>query len=223
MMRWFAVPERLCMLFSDPAGSPAETLVTEWRDYPQWHRGRQRYGVWLAPVDDPALLGCIAEARRQLADLIHPDTQRQPHLTVFVCGFEAATCVANDDFSPAQRQRQIALLTAARGRACTLPLGRADSFASAAFLPVGDPDGRLQGWRDALAGASIEVRQQDYVPHITLGLYRRRVSAAVIRQRLAAIAAPTAPLRVRELHYATYDARALLGPLTCRHRVLLGD
>ena len=35
------------MLFSDPANSPAETLVTELRDYPQWHRGRQRYGVWV--------------------------------------------------------------------------------------------------------------------------------------------------------------------------------
>ena len=211
------------MLFSDPANSPAETLVTELRDYPQWHRGRQRYGMWVVLPDDPQLLGYIDAARRQLADLLHPDTQRQPHLTVFVCGFEAPACVANDDFSPPQLQRQIERLARVRGPTCTLPLGQPDSFASAAFLPVGDPDGQLQCWRNTLADVAHEVRQQPYLPHITLGLYRRRVSAEVIRQRLRAIAPPATPLAVRELHYATYNARQLFGPLTCHHRLMLDD
>lgn len=209
------------MLFSDPSNSPAETLVTELRDYPQWHRGRLRYGVWVVLPDDPRLLDYIEAAQQQLADLLHPNTQRQPHLTVFVCGFEAMTCVANDDFSPMQRQLQIERLRPWRGSNCTLPLGRPDSFASAAMLPVGDPDGQLERWRDALGSAASEVRQQAYMPHITLGLYRRRVSADVIRQRLGDIAAPPVSLAVRELHYVTYAARELFGPLTTHHRVSL--
>lgn len=209
------------MLFSDAERGPRETLATELRDYPEWHRGRRRYGVWLAPVTDPALLGYVGDAQRQLADLIHASPQRQPHLTLFVCGFEQPARVADDDFSPAQLQRQIELLGASRGPACVLPLGRPDSFASAAFLPVGDPSGRLDGWRRTLGEAAREVRQAVYVPHVTLGLYRRRVGADVIRRRLAQLAPPPVPLRVGQLHYATYDARTLFGPLESRHCLML--
>ncbi|KRE89423.1 hypothetical protein ASG87_03535 [Frateuria sp. Soil773] len=209
------------MLFSDPEGGPAETVVTEWRDYPEWHRGRARYGVWLVPLLDPALLGYLREARRQLADLLHPDTERQPHLTVFVCGFEQPARVADDNFSPQQLQAQVGLLQRMRGPAFTLPLGRPDSFASAAFLPVGDPDGRLDGWRRMLGEAASEVRQAAYIPHVTLGLYRRKVDADTVRRRLAQLAPPPLPLRVGQLHYATYDARVLFGPLESRHRLLL--
>ncbi|MGP1665432.1 MAG: hypothetical protein ACTS5I_05880, partial [Rhodanobacter sp.] len=95
------------MLFSDPTTSPSETMVAELRDYPEWHRGRLRYGVWVVLVDEPALLSYLREARQQLADLLHPCAERQPHLSVFVCGFEAPACIANDDFSPAQWQDQI--------------------------------------------------------------------------------------------------------------------
>lgn len=205
------------MLFSDPATSPAETLVAELRDYPEWHRGRLRYGVWLALVDDPALLDYLRAAQARLADLLHPSPQRQPHLTVFVCGFEAAARRADDDFTPAQLHAQIERLQRVRGPACALPLGRADSFASAAFLPVGDPQGRLARWRAALGGAAREVRQQAYHAHVTLGLYRRTVDAATLRRRLAELDPPPPTLPVRQLHYATYAASTMLGPLESRH------
>lgn len=211
------------MLFSDPATSPAETLVAELRDYPEWHRGRRRYGVWLALVEDPALLDYIRATQARLADLLHPSPRRQPHLTVFVCGFEAPACVIDDDFSPPQLQRQIAQLERVRGTACSLPLARPDSFASAAFLPVGDPQARLARWREALGGAAREIRQQAYCAHVTLGLYRRKVDAATLRQRLAELDPPPVPLAVTQLHYATYDARSMLGPLQSRWRRLLGD
>jgi hypothetical protein len=209
------------MLFSDPKASPAETLVAELRDYPEWHRGRLRYGVWLALVEDRALLDYIRAAQERLADLLHPSPLRQPHLTVFVCGFEAPACVADDDFSPAQLLGQVERLERVRGPACTLPLGRPDSFASAAFLPVGDPLGRLARWREALGASVREVRQQAYCPHVTLGLYRRKVDAAAVRQRLAELGAPPASLAVAQLHYATYRADRMLGPLQSRRRLLL--
>ncbi|PWK87772.1 2'-5' RNA ligase family protein [Fulvimonas soli] len=209
------------MLFSDRANGPAETIVAELRDYPEWRRGRTRYGIWMIPVEEPALLAYLRDARRRLADLLHPCPRRQPHLTLFVCGFESAARVADDDFTPAQLRRQIDLLGRDDGAAGALPLGRPDSFASAAFVPVGDPEGRLAGWRARLARAAREVRRAPYVPHITLGLYRRRVDAATVRARLAGLEAPPVPLPVGELHYATYEARVPQGALSSRCRLRL--
>ena len=208
------------MLFSDPIGGPAETLVADLRDYPEWHRGRRRYGIWMLPVDDPALLDYIDAARAQLADLIHPSPRRQAHVTIYVCGFHGAGD-HDDDFPPHRLDRQVALLEAHAGTGCALPLAPLDSFASAAFIPVGDPMGRLARWREVLAEGSREIRQAPYVAHITLGLYRQCVPAEVIRQRLGAVAAPPSWLRATELRYATYQAQDHFGPLRCVRRVAL--
>ncbi|WP_430388889.1 2'-5' RNA ligase family protein [Dyella sp. 20L07] len=211
------------MLFSDPTSSPAETLVTELRDYPEWHRGRERYGVWVVPVDQPPLFSYIEHVRRQLADLLHPCSERQPHLTVFVCGFHQPARMENDDFTPELLRRQIAVLENAASVARTLPLAQPDSFASAAFIPVRDPEGQLAHWRAMLEGVSPEVRQAVYIPHITLGLYRRRVSAEVIRRRLSNIEPPTVPLVMNQLHYVTYLARSQLGALQSHYRLQLAS
>src|SRR5579859_6835217 len=209
------------MLFSDIVAGPAATLVAELRDYPEWHRGRERYGVWVVPVVQPALLDYIAHVREQLADLLHPCPQRQPHLTVFVCGFHQLHRNADDDFSTAQLRRQLALLRDEHGLSCSLPLARPDSFAGAAFIPVGDPEGRLGRWRALLGQVCSEIRQVAYVPHITLGLYRQRVSAETVRDRLGVFEAPIVSLRVTELRYVTYAARNQFGTLRSHGQVPL--
>ena len=209
------------MLLSDTRAGPRESLVAELRDYPEWHRGRARYGVWLVPVFDESLHDYVRAARQCLSDLLHPSPQRQLHLTLFVCGFEQPARLADDDFTPAQLRRQIELLGQARGGPCVLPLGPVDSFASAAFIPVGDPAGRLSRWRHVLEHAGREVRQATYVPHITLGLYRRKVTAKDLRARLGDIGLPPVSLKVTELHYATYCARTHFGPLESHHRMVL--
>lgn len=209
------------MLISDMKHGPSDTLVAELRDFPEWHRQRQRYGVWIIPVDDPSLLHYIETVRLRLADLLHPSAQRQAHLTLFVCGFEQPSRVEDDDFSPTQLRDQIESLEGLRGVACSLPLSAPDSFASVAFIPGMDPAGELTRWRCALAVAANEVRQSTYVPHITLGAYKRKATAEEIRQRLAEIEAPTMSLRISQLHYVTYDARVHFGPLQTRHVVRL--
>ncbi|MGO4521643.1 2'-5' RNA ligase family protein [Dyella sp. 2RAF44] len=210
------------MLFSDSTAAPAQTLVADLRDYPHWRRGRLRYGVWIVPVVDTELLEYIRVARNQLADLLHPSPRRQAHLTVFVCGFHGEG-ERDDDFPLQRLGQQVALLEADAGVACSLPLARVDSFASAAFIPVGDPMGRLARWRGVLGECSAEIRQSPYVAHITLGLYRRCVSAAELRQRLDDVRAPPPSLQASELQYVTYDARDQLGPLQCVRRVALED
>lgn len=211
------------MLLSDPHNSPPHSLPCELRDYPEWHRGRSRYGLWLLPVQCPALLAHIAWLRLQLADLLHPPGRRQAHISLFICGFSSGLRRHDDDFSKAQLQAQLRDLGRAPGPCLNLQIGAADSFASAAILPIQDPSGQLQAWRQRLAKHASEVRQAPYLPHITLGLYRRSLPAELLRERLNALqlAAPQ-PLQVRQLHYATYSAHQLFGPLRVRHSLHLG-
>jgi 2'-5' RNA ligase len=209
------------MLISNLEHGPSETMVAELRDYPEWHRGRQRYGVWTIPVDDPALLAYIDAARQRLADLLHPALQRQPHLTLFVCGFDHPTRIEDDDFLPAQLHAQIESLQGLGSAECELALGPPDSFASAAFIAVNDPGGQLTQWRNTLELAANEVRQAAYVPHITLGLYKRKATAEEVRRRLRELDPPPTSLRINQLHYATYEASQQFGPLETKHVVRL--
>lgn len=211
------------MLLSDPDLPFAETTATQLRDYPEWHRGRDRYAIWMIPISCPRVLAHIEQMTSQLADLLHP-TRRQPHITLFVCGFEQDRRIHDDDFTAGQLRQQLLDLEQLSLPPCTLQIGPPDSFASAAILSVGDPQGHLQRWREALGRSCTEVRQAAYVPHITLGLYRRSISAQLLRQRLAQLSvADDLYLPVEQLQYATYSSNDMFGPLECRQRVIYGS
>lgn len=198
----------------------SETIATERRDYPEWHKGRGRYAIWMIPIDCPRVLAYLDQVTRQLADLLHP-SQRQPHITLFVCGFEQERQVHNDDFTAAQLQQQIAALRALPLSA-TLQIGRPDSFASAAYLSVADPDGHMHAWRSALADGCSEIRPMVYVPHITLGLYRQRIRADKLQERLDEVHYPSELLLpVSRLEYATYSSADMFGLLECRQTIQL--
>ena len=206
------------MLLSSSGFSFSETIVTQQRDYPEWHKGRSRYAIWMIPIDCPRVLAYLDQATRQLADLLHP-SRRQPHITLFVCGFEQERQVHNDDFTAAQLQQQIAALRALPLPA-TLQIGRPDSFSSAAYLSVTDPDGCLHDWRAVLADSCSEIRPLAYVPHITLGLYRQRIKADELQGRLAEIHYPAELiLPVNRLEYVTYSSADMFGLLECQQTV----
>lgn len=212
------------MLLSQAQTGPTHTLPCELRDYPQWHRGRQRYAVWSIPVDCPAVLARMQAARELLGDWLHPADQRQAHITLFVCGFIASQRQHSDDFTAPQLERQSQALAQLRPRAFSLQIGGLDSFASAAFLQVTDARQQLPLLRRQLAGATREIRQAPYHPHLTLGLYRQRIAAAAWRERATALAElPPLPLAVKELHYCSYQAQQLFGPLRVERRLPLAD
>lgn len=212
------------MRICDPANSPPRSIPCELRDYPEWHHGRRRYGVWLLPVQCPSLLAHIYRLRTELADLLHPAGQRQAHISLFVCGFASGLRRHDDDFSKAQRQQQLRELGQHPGQTLTLAVGMADSFASAAFLPIHDESGQLQQWRDRLARHATEIRQAPYSAHITLGLYRRSLPAQLLRERLMALhEAQPRTLQIRQIQYATYNAQQLFGPLRVKHSLHLGN
>lgn len=212
------------MLLSDPNNSPLHSLACELRDYPEWHRGRSRYGLWLLPVQCPALLAHIAWLRQQLADLLHSAGRRQAHISLFVCGFSSGLRRLDDDFSKTQLQGQLRELGRTPRAALSLQIGQPDSFASAAILPIHDRSGQLAAWRQRLAEHSTEIRQSAYLPHITLGLYRQSLPAELLRERFSALQQRgPEQLQVRHLQYATYQARQLSGPLRVRHSLHLHE
>ncbi|MDX5372196.1 MAG: 2'-5' RNA ligase family protein [Pseudomonadaceae bacterium] len=209
------------MLLSDPLHGPAQLLPAERRDHPEWHLGRERYWLWAIPVDCPAVLQRLQAARRLLDDWLHPPGARQAHVTLFVCGFATPTPRHDDDIAATLLQAQHRALAALGVAPFELHIGGLDSFASAAFLAVHD-SGRLERLREALARLSTEVRQAPYVPHLTVGLYRRAASAADWRRRAAALRdCPPLRLPVRELQLLSYAAAEPQGALRLEARVRL--
>lgn len=214
-MAWSAAPR---VLAADP------------HDPVAWRQGRRRYAVWLIEVQAPAVLARWRQAQTRLAPWLLP-SQRQAHLTVQVCGFvvEATAegdpappnTLRNDDFLPAQRAAQQQALQALKPPRFSLQVGGVDSFDSAAFLQVSDPQHALAPLRQALALAHGEFRSGPWVPHLTLGLYRaawpKAELAQALRQANADGGRPLA-LPVRHLAWADYDAAQLGGRLRVRQR-----
>ena len=195
------------------------TLAMEDRDYPEWHKGRAHYGVWLVDVDMAAVHTRISRARAHLSPLLgplpaRPHLQRQPHITLFVCGFIEDAVVWDDDFSPAMLAAQQTALKALPLAPFTLHIGALDSFDSAVFLRVHDSTGGLAALRQALGQGVREIRQSPYVPHVTVGLYRGAFDTTRVAEQLQSFAdeAPI-PLRVERIHFARYNASELAGPL----------
>jgi 2'-5' RNA ligase len=192
-------------------------LAFEPRDYPEWHRGRDRYAVWLIDADLAPLCDRVARARAHLGGLL-ADAQRQPHVTVFVCGFLAEAATWNDDFTPAMLARQRRALEAAAVAPFELEIGGLASFDSAVFLEVRDPDHCLAPIRAALAHGQGEVCPHEvYTPHLTVGLYRDAFDKPAVTRRLAAFAEdPPRRLAVTGLHFAVYPAQHPCGLLETR-------
>jgi 2'-5' RNA ligase len=197
------------------------TVPIEDRDYPEWRRGRERYGIWMVDADTAPVRERVEQVRGELSGLF-TQHQRGPHITLFVCGFINEPAVLDDDFDGAMLARQRAALAAARLPAFTLEIASIDSFDSAAYLRVRDPARALPAIRAALAGAQAEVCPGRYTPHLTVGLYRAAFPKTEVCRRFAALTAgPPLRLTVREIAFAGYAARELGGPLETIERVPL--
>ena len=125
-------------------------------------------------------------------------------------------------FSAGMLAAQQAALQALQLEPFTLQIGAIDSFDSAVFLRVGDPDNGLAPLRQALGQGTREIRQSAYVPHLTVGLYSGAFDKELVEGKLQSFASHTPiPLRVQRIHFARYEARVLGGPLQLCHTHLL--
>lgn len=195
------------------------TIPAEIRDFLEWHRGRETYAVWVLRMDGPSILGKFESARKHLDRYLLEPYRRQPHITLFVCGFLVDAPQYNDDFTTTQLQAQIEAAKQTRIQPFEIEITGLNSFASAPFLEVYDPDSGISRLREILACGGREFRTAPYTPHLTVGLYRDEFDSREVAARLTEF--PSSPVRwtVEGMTLATYRAQEVAGPLTYRHEV----
>jgi 2'-5' RNA ligase len=203
------------MLHQSPTTIPAEN-----RDFTEWRRGRETYAVWVLPLEEEDVQTRFNAARKHLDGHLLTPYHRQPHITLFVCGFLVDEPQYNDDFTREQVQRQIQTLENARIQSFEVEIGGLSSFASAPFLEVSDREGGIARLREVLSNGAREFRTAPYTPHLTVGLYAGAFPSGEVAERLTVFPADPIRLKVERIAFATYRAREIAGLLTQQQEVM---
>jgi 2'-5' RNA ligase len=190
-------------------------------DYPEWHKGRPRYSLWAIDADTEPVNERLRHHRTRLHEyLVQPDA-RQAHITVAVSGFLGPETLHDDDITP-----ELVELQALRVHALSLPpftlyVGGVNSFASAPFLEVADPQGALALIRQALTPDGREFRTTAYVPHVTIGIYSGEHAVAQLAPLLNTDRADALAIAVNAIGYYSYEAGHMGSPLRLERMILL--
>ena len=191
------------------------TIATEQRDFPEWHRDRPDYALWYIEVEHPQLLAYLENLRKNFEDMLIP-SQRQFHITLFVCGFlKDQNCKQyNDDFSTDQLYAQCLSLKEASLQPFKIVCGGLETFSTALFVKVNDLDGVLETIRACLSQHANEIAAVEYCPHITLGLYKDHYSVQEIRERMDDFSLSTFDMDIKNLRFGCYQPKVLQGEIS---------
>ncbi|MFO7838087.1 MAG: 2'-5' RNA ligase family protein [Desulfosalsimonadaceae bacterium] len=200
------------------------TLFAENRDFAEWRKGRRQYAVWTIDVRNPSVQSRFDAARTHLSEFLLEPYRRQPHVSLFVCGFLAGFTHFDDDYSAAGLECHLRDLKKAAPAPFTIEVGGINSFAAAPFLEVFDVAGGIKKVRKVLSRTHSEIRAEDYLPHLTLGLYADRFDTKMVAEKMASFR-PASPVScfVDAVSLTTYSAPEIAGPLTIQHTIGLGD
>jgi 2'-5' RNA ligase len=194
------------------------TIPSQMRDFPEWRHGRKSYAVWVLRCDEnQALQEKFNNAREHLNDYLLGSYHRQPHITLFVCGFLVEKHQYNDDFTQRELDSQIQTLEKADIEPFEIEINGLNSFASAPFLEVHDPDKGIPRLRKILSGSAREFRPAAYRPHLTVGLYADAFPSEKILERIAAFANNPIRCVVEKVTLATYQAKEITGELSYKY------
>ena len=184
------------------------------QDFIAWRKGRSRYAVWAIDLDTPDLRAACAQMQQHLAGYFLPDYERQPHITVRICGFPGPGNGFDDDYTPDLFKAQLIALQTAHIKPFTLSIGSPESFTSAAYFSVHDHEGGIASLRQALGNDGPGELDFPYVPHISFGLYRDRFALAEVLQHIQSCAGPMKlQFAVKQLVLMSYEAAVIAGPL----------
>ena len=193
-------------------------IPTQQHDYPEWHRGRERYVLWYLAVQHPALECYLQQLKQQFSDVLFRPNTRQFHITLYICGFYAAKKHWEDDFLESQFQQQVQALQQLQLEPFQLKVGGINSFDSALFVEVQDQSQQLARIRQALSVGGAEIAALQYHPHITLGLYQTACSTNLILQRTQNLPVQYFDLDIHHLNFGYYQAHTLQGQLFSTHQ-----
>ena len=199
------------------------TIAAENRDFPEWHHGRESYAVWVLRAENEAIQEKFKAARGHLADFLLEPYHRQPHITLFVCGFLVDEPQYNDDFTPAQLGTQMNALEITNIQPFEIEISGLNSFASAPYLEVHDPTGGIARLRDILSRGAREFRTAPYTPHLTVGLYADAFPSEEVRGKLASFSTEPIMWKVEQITLATYRANEFAGELFYKHKFIINS
>lgn len=191
------------------------TLRNERRDFPEWHKGRAHYALWALKPASAALNQRVQAAQAHLAEWLLDGYQRQPHITLGLCGFLGAAATHADDFDAATLQYQLCALRQLRPVPFAVDIGGLDSFSSVPYLAVKDDAAALPALHQCLAGnATINTPTERFTPHVTVGLYAGVWPLSLLRGAFDRFPLQE-PLRldISGIQLLSYSAREIGGPL----------
>lgn len=200
--------------------APVTVLPFTTADYPEWHKGRQRYGVWYIPIDDAVVADYCGQLRGELHELLADDYRRQWHITLFVNGFYVDDCQYDDDFDNDILSKQINALEQLSLSNFHLTTQALGSFINCAHLGIA-PHLELVRIRQHLGSHHREIAPLAYTPHITLGLYRQAFDYDRVINHLMSVTTRSLCLPVNRLIFATFDANDLQGKLYNQYEITL--
>ncbi len=194
------------------------------RDYPEWHRGRTAYALWYILLERkqyPELVQKLDQLQTSFSDVLLVNTQRQYHITLYICGFlTEQKPVYNDDFCLRWFEQQHQQLLKQTG--FQLNISKLNSFNSAMFADLSDRENHLIQIREKLQlDDHHEIAALQYHPHITLGLYRDAYPSDQILNRIQQSSEINLKISIDQLHFGYYDAQQLQGPLHSLYRLQL--
>lgn len=199
-----------------------QTLPTENRDYTEWHRGRGAYAVWTIPILSKQIQSRFDAAKAILAKFLLEPYKRQAHMTLFVCGFLADVKRWDDDYPVDELMRHLSELTEAKFRPFKIEVGGVNSFEAAPFLEVFDVSGGIEKIREVFLSGSPEIREDAYIPHLTLGLYGDYFEAKTVAEKISSFPRnQRIEYFVDEIRLMTYSAFEIAGPLTTEYSIHL--
>lgn len=191
-----------------------KTLPTEKRDYKEWHRGRTNYSLWTILVQSQTIQDRFDLAKAHLAEYLLTPYSRQTHVTLFVCGFLADTKRWDDDYPTVTLKHHHSMLSEAGFGPFEIEIGGINSFKAAPFIEVFDVEGGIEKVRSVILADSIESREETYVPHLTLGLYRDYFDTKAVADKISLFRTESRiRYRVDAIRLMSYAAREIAGPL----------
>lgn len=197
-------------------------IQSELRDFPEWHHGREKYVIWLLRCEENEdIRKRFLSAREHIKEYLLEPYKRQPHITLFVCGFLVKDITYNDDILEEQIESQKEALEKSGIGKFEVEIGRMNSFASAPFLEVEDIENGIFQLRSILSKGAREFRTEPFRPHLTIGLYADQYSSKEILKRMKEYKREKIRWKVERVTLATYKTREVTGQLSYEYNYCL--
>ena len=198
-----------------------KTIRSSQRDFSKWHRGRKEFSIWMIELEHDEVHRKVLAARNHLSGLLLSPYERQPHITLVVCGFLVSERRWHDDYDKSQFDVHCRQLKESRLKPFPIEIHDLDSFASAPFFHVRDCQGGIGQIKALLSTTAIDIDGDRYSPHVTVGLYSDAFDSRVVLKRIKAFADEPIRLSVDRITFAVYDSSDIRGPLVYKHQVAL--